>query len=52
MRKPIEDETWFLAHEIDYPRDNEKEHEQALELERRRLFELQLTPKKKCSLLP
>ncbi|KAH0451900.1 hypothetical protein IEQ34_019199 [Dendrobium chrysotoxum] len=24
MRQPIEDETWFLAHEIDYPSDNEK----------------------------
>ncbi|CAN4087836.1 unnamed protein product [Withania somnifera] len=23
-RQPIEDETWFLAHEIDYPSDNEK----------------------------
>ncbi|XP_078432475.1 uncharacterized protein LOC144704108 [Wolffia australiana] len=27
-RQPIEDETWFLAHEIDYPSDNEKGHEQ------------------------
>lgn len=24
MRQPIEDEAWFLAHEIDYPSDNEK----------------------------
>ncbi|KAL5721960.1 hypothetical protein ACHQM5_005537 [Ranunculus cassubicifolius] len=24
MRQPIEDETWFLAHEIDYPSDNER----------------------------
>ncbi|XP_057546332.1 uncharacterized protein LOC130825230 [Amaranthus tricolor] len=24
MRQPIEDETWFLAHEVDYPSDNEK----------------------------
>uniref|UniRef100_A0A7N1A7G1 Protein kinase domain-containing protein n=1 Tax=Kalanchoe fedtschenkoi TaxID=63787 RepID=A0A7N1A7G1_KALFE len=24
IRQPIEDETWFLAHEIDYPSDNEK----------------------------
>ncbi|KAL4575309.1 hypothetical protein LXL04_022151 [Taraxacum kok-saghyz] len=24
MRQPIEDESWFLAHEIDYPSDNEK----------------------------
>ncbi|KAJ0789302.1 hypothetical protein HanPI659440_Chr05g0201991 [Helianthus annuus] len=24
MRQPIEDETWFLAHEIDYPSDTEK----------------------------
>ncbi|BAT72594.1 Dual specificity protein [Vigna angularis] len=24
MRQPIDDETWFLAHEIDYPSDNEK----------------------------
>lgn len=24
MRQPIEDENWFLAHEIDYPSDNEK----------------------------
>ncbi|CAA0820955.1 Protein kinase superfamily protein [Striga hermonthica] len=24
MRQPIEDETWFLAHEIDYPSDNDK----------------------------
>ncbi|KAK9064023.1 hypothetical protein SSX86_017895 [Deinandra increscens subsp. villosa] len=24
MRQPIEDETWFLAHEIDYQSDNEK----------------------------
>ncbi|XP_057460254.1 uncharacterized protein LOC130750669 isoform X2 [Actinidia eriantha] len=24
MRQPIENETWFLAHEIDYPSDNEK----------------------------
>ncbi|XP_076902662.1 uncharacterized protein LOC143557489 [Bidens hawaiensis] len=24
MRQPIEDETWFLAHEIDYPSDDEK----------------------------
>lgn len=24
MRQPIEDETWFLSHEIDYPSDNEK----------------------------
>ncbi|KAI7730034.1 hypothetical protein M8C21_019985, partial [Ambrosia artemisiifolia] len=24
MRQPIEDETWFLAHEIDYPSDSEK----------------------------
>ncbi|XP_055829288.1 uncharacterized protein LOC129898686 [Solanum dulcamara] len=24
-RQPIEDESWFLAHEIDYPSDNEKE---------------------------
>ncbi|XP_051136442.1 uncharacterized protein LOC127255105 isoform X2 [Andrographis paniculata] len=24
MRQPIEDETWFLAHEIDYPSDVEK----------------------------
>ncbi|KAL8233238.1 hypothetical protein R6Q57_003016 [Mikania cordata] len=24
MRQPIEDETWFLAHEIKYPNDNEK----------------------------
>ncbi|XP_059300071.1 uncharacterized protein LOC132052514 [Lycium ferocissimum] len=23
-RQPIEDESWFLAHEIDYPSDNEK----------------------------
>jgi hypothetical protein len=23
-RQPIEDETWFLAHEIDYPSDNER----------------------------
>lgn len=23
-RQPIEEETWFLAHEIDYPSDNEK----------------------------
>ncbi|XP_076947823.1 uncharacterized protein LOC143619885 [Bidens hawaiensis] len=23
MRQPIEDETWFLAHEVDYPSDNE-----------------------------
>ncbi|KAJ8748615.1 hypothetical protein K2173_007605 [Erythroxylum novogranatense] len=23
-RQPIDDETWFLAHEIDYPSDNEK----------------------------
>ncbi|KAL7138787.1 hypothetical protein ABFS83_09G006000 [Erythranthe nasuta] len=23
-RQPIEDETWFLAHEVDYPSDNEK----------------------------
>ncbi|CAA3032559.1 Hypothetical predicted protein [Olea europaea subsp. europaea] len=25
MRQPIEDEAWFLAHEIDYPSDNEKD---------------------------
>ncbi|XP_074280644.1 uncharacterized protein LOC141605667 [Silene latifolia] len=24
MRQPIDDEAWFLAHEIDYPSDNEK----------------------------
>ncbi|CAD5317095.1 unnamed protein product [Arabidopsis thaliana] len=24
VRQPIEDETWFLAHEIDYPSDHEK----------------------------
>ncbi|KAL1356987.1 hypothetical protein HN51_008993 [Arachis hypogaea] len=24
MRQPIEDEAWFLAHEVDYPSDNEK----------------------------
>ncbi|XP_044477055.1 uncharacterized protein LOC123204457 [Mangifera indica] len=24
IRQPIEDEAWFLAHEIDYPSDNEK----------------------------
>ncbi|XP_072972174.1 uncharacterized protein [Typha angustifolia] len=24
LRQPIEDEAWFLAHEIDYPSDNEK----------------------------
>ncbi|MBA0651901.1 hypothetical protein Goklo_019195 [Gossypium klotzschianum] len=24
MRQPIEDEAWFLTHEIDYPSDNEK----------------------------
>ncbi|GKC12131.1 hypothetical protein Tco_1008913, partial [Tanacetum coccineum] len=24
MRQPIEDESWFLAHEIDYPNDSEK----------------------------
>ncbi|KAL8130215.1 hypothetical protein V2J09_019370 [Rumex salicifolius] len=24
MRQPIENEAWFLAHEIDYPSDNEK----------------------------
>ncbi|GLU18405.1 hypothetical protein SLE2022_347090 [Rubroshorea leprosula] len=24
MRQPIEDEAWFLAHETDYPSDNEK----------------------------
>nr|GEU77094.1 protein kinase, catalytic domain-containing protein [Tanacetum cinerariifolium] len=24
MRQPIEDESWFLAHEIDYPNVNEK----------------------------
>ncbi|MED6172883.1 hypothetical protein PIB30_054064 [Stylosanthes scabra] len=24
VRQPIEDEAWFLAHEIDYPSDNEK----------------------------
>ncbi|XP_010537517.1 PREDICTED: uncharacterized protein LOC104812183 [Tarenaya hassleriana] len=24
IRQPIEDETWFLAHEIDYPSDHEK----------------------------
>ncbi|CAH8312062.1 unnamed protein product [Eruca vesicaria subsp. sativa] len=24
VRQPIEDETWFLAHEIDYPSDTEK----------------------------
>ena len=24
MRQPIEEEAWFLAHEIDYPSDNEK----------------------------
>ncbi|KAJ7970212.1 Protein kinase, putative, expressed [Quillaja saponaria] len=24
MKQPIEDETWFLAHEIDYPSDNDK----------------------------
>ena len=24
MRQPIEDEAWFLAHEINYPSDNEK----------------------------
>jgi len=24
MRQPIEDEAWLLAHEIDYPRENEK----------------------------
>ncbi|CAE5964008.1 unnamed protein product [Arabidopsis arenosa] len=24
LRQPIEDETWFLAHEIDYPSDHEK----------------------------
>ncbi|XP_076920770.1 uncharacterized protein LOC143581987 isoform X2 [Bidens hawaiensis] len=24
IRQPIEDESWFLAHEIDYPSDNEK----------------------------
>ncbi|URD82557.1 Protein tyrosine kinase [Musa troglodytarum] len=23
-RQPIEDETWFLSHEVDYPSDNEK----------------------------
>lgn len=23
-RQPIEDETWFLAHEVDYPSDNDK----------------------------
>ncbi|KAI3706039.1 hypothetical protein L1987_76292 [Smallanthus sonchifolius] len=27
MRQPIEDETWFLAHEIDYPSDDEKKTE-------------------------
>ena len=27
-RQPIEDETWFLAHEIDYPSDTEKGPEQ------------------------
>ncbi|XP_042421879.1 uncharacterized protein LOC122009684 [Zingiber officinale] len=33
MRQPIEDETWFLAHEIDYPSDNEKgtHHESMLD---------------------
>ncbi|GJZ77641.1 hypothetical protein Tco_0642313 [Tanacetum coccineum] len=24
MRQPIEDETWFITHEIDYPNVNEK----------------------------
>ncbi|KAJ0256407.1 Protein kinase superfamily protein [Hirschfeldia incana] len=24
VRQPIEDETWFLAHEVDYPSDHEK----------------------------
>ncbi|KAI3507065.1 hypothetical protein L1887_21808 [Cichorium endivia] len=28
MRQPIEDETWFLSHEIDYPSDNEKRTDQ------------------------
>ncbi|GKE50945.1 hypothetical protein Tco_1486101 [Tanacetum coccineum] len=31
MRQPIEDESWFLAHEIDYPNDNDA-RDQASEL--------------------
>ncbi|GJR71417.1 putative ribonuclease H-like domain-containing protein [Tanacetum coccineum] len=33
MRKPIEDESWFLAHEIDYPNDNEKKADVILPLQ-------------------
>ncbi|GJV90170.1 hypothetical protein Tco_1537983 [Tanacetum coccineum] len=32
MRQPIEDESWFLAHEIDYPNNNDT-RDQASELE-------------------
>ncbi|GKC51157.1 hypothetical protein Tco_1073902 [Tanacetum coccineum] len=33
MRQPIEDESWFLAHEIDYPNNNNDTRDQASKLE-------------------